>query len=44
MKKQINLKVKEVFKNENKEEQEKAVQTILNKLIKKVCVSFDTFK
>ena len=34
MKKQINLKVKEVFKNENKEKQEKAVQTILNKLIK----------
>lgn len=35
MKKQINLKVKEVFKNEDKKKQEKAVQTILNKLIKK---------
>lgn len=34
MKKQIDLKVKEVFKNENKKKQEKAVQTILNKLIK----------
>ena len=34
MKKQTNLKVKEVFKNEDKKKQEKAVQTILNKLIK----------
>ena len=34
VKKQIILNVKEVFKNENKKEQEKAVQTILNKLIK----------
>ena len=34
MKSQTDLKVKEVFKNENKKKQEKAVQTILNKLIK----------
>ena len=34
MKKQIDLKVKEVFKNENKKKQEKAVQRILNKLVK----------
>ena len=35
MKNEINFKITEFFKNENNKEQEKAVQTILNKIIKR---------